>query len=110
MQSGCAQHVRVGTLAQMKFACGLRWATDGAGLQNQNEVGENMCDEDARDEEAGYYSAMAAGQFHEVVVDVTIRVTVDIPGESHESNDIDEDFVSEQALLTGDIVSVEEVG
>ena len=69
-----------------------------------------MCGEDARDEAAGYYSAMAAGLFHEVVVDVTIRVRVQIPGAGHETDDIDEDFISEQALAEGDIVNIEEVG
>ena len=68
-----------------------------------------MCDEDTRDEEARYYAAMAAGRFHEVTVDVTIRVKIQVPGASHETGDIDEDFVSEQALQEGDIVSVEEV-
>ena len=68
-----------------------------------------MCDEDARDEEAGYYSAMARGQFHEVELDVTIRVKIEVPGSSHEPDDIDEDFVSEQALTDGEIISVEEV-
>lgn len=69
-----------------------------------------MCDEDARDQEAGYYTAMAAGRFHEVTVDVTIRVKIQVPGADHETGDIDEDFVSEQALTEGDIVNVEEVG
>lgn len=68
-----------------------------------------MCDDDARDEEARYYSAMARGDFHEVTLDVTIRVKVDVPGATHETGDIDEDFVSEQALTDGDIISVEEV-
>ncbi len=69
-----------------------------------------MCDEDARDEEAGYYRAIHEGRFHEVTVDVVIRVKIQVPGDSHETGDIDEDFVSEQALQEGDIVSVEEVG
>lgn len=68
-----------------------------------------MCDEDARQEEADYYIAMAKGQFHEVELDVTIRVKIQVPGSDHETGDIDEDFVSEQALQEGDIVSVEEV-
>lgn len=68
-----------------------------------------MCDEDARDEEAQYYGAMARGRFHEVELDVTIRVKVQVPGSDHETGDIDEDFVSEQALQDGDIISVEEV-
>lgn len=68
-----------------------------------------MCDEDARDEEASYYTAMAAGRFHEVTLDVTIRVRIQVPGSDHETGDIDEDFVSEQALQEGDIISVEEV-
>lgn len=68
-----------------------------------------MCDEDARDQEADYCTAMAKGRFHEVTLDVTIRVTVDIPGSTHETGDIDEDFVSEQALQDGDIINVEEI-
>lgn len=69
-----------------------------------------MCDDDARDEEAGYYRAMAAGRFHEVTLDVVIRVKIEVPGATHETGDIDEDFVSEQALQEGDIISVEEIG
>lgn len=69
-----------------------------------------MGGEDERDEAAGYYSAMAAGRFHEVTLDVTIRVRIQIPGATHETGCIDEDFVSEQALQVGDIVRVEEVG
>lgn len=69
-----------------------------------------MCDEDARDEEASYYRAMAEGRFHEVTLDVTIRVRIQVPGNDHETGCIDEDFVSEQALQAGDIVNVEEVG
>jgi len=68
-----------------------------------------MCDEDARRKEADYYTAIAKGQFHEVELDVTIRVKIQVPGSDHETGDIDEDFVSEQALQEGDIVSVEEV-
>ena len=68
-----------------------------------------MCDDDARDEESRYYRAMAAGQFHEVELDVVIRVKIEVPGATHETGDIDEDFVSEQALTDGDIISVEEV-
>ncbi len=68
-----------------------------------------MCDEDARDKEADYYRAMAAGRFHEVIVDVTIRVRFAMPGDSHETDDIDEDVIAEAALQNGDIIKVEEV-
>ena len=68
-----------------------------------------MCDQDERDKEADYYIAMSKGQFHEVELDVVIRVRVQVPGATHEPGDIDEDFVSEQALQNGDIINVEEV-
>lgn len=61
------------------------------------------------DDEASYYRAIARGDFHEVELDVTIRVKITVLGSDHETGDIDEDFVSEQALQEGDIISVEEV-
>lgn len=68
-----------------------------------------MSDEDARNAEAEYLRSAAAGKFHEVTVDVTIRVTFAMPGNSHLTSDLDEDVISEAALAEGDIIGVEEV-
>ena len=65
-----------------------------------------MCDD--RDEEAERYTSMAKGDFHTVTLNVTVRITVDVPGSSHHSDDL-EDMVTDDAMCEGDIQSVEEV-
>ena len=67
-----------------------------------------MCDEDARDEEASQFRALARGQFHTVTMDVTVRITVSRLGPDHETEDL-EGMVTELALSEGDIVKIEEV-
>lgn len=66
------------------------------------------CDEDSRDEEAERYTSMAKGQFHEVTVDVTTRITISVPGAFHSPFDL-EDVISDTDLDEGEITSVEEV-
>ena len=67
-----------------------------------------MCDQDARDEEASQFRALAEGQVHEVTVDVTVRIRVDALGATHETDDL-EDMVTDTALSEGEIVNIEEV-
>lgn len=70
-----------------------------------------MCDDDARDEEAAYFSGEAAGDHHRVTVRVkvsqqgarvTLLGTIDMPGSDHETADI-EGYVDE-VLETAEIV------
>ncbi len=67
-----------------------------------------MCDEDARDEEASQFRALAAGDFHEVTLDVVVRIKVDVLGASHDTDDL-EDMVTGDALCEGEILNVEEI-
>ncbi len=67
-----------------------------------------MCDADARDEEARHFRALAEGATHRVTLDVTVRVTVDALGATHDTDDL-EDMLADVALGEGDIVGIEEV-
>lgn len=67
-----------------------------------------MCDEDARDEEADQFRALAEGRVHSVTLDVTVRISVDAFGAHHETGDL-EDMVTDMALSEGEIVNIEEV-
>lgn len=67
-----------------------------------------MCDEDARDEEHDRVGQEARGTFHEVTLDVTVRITVDALGGTHLTDDL-EDMVTAEAIYAGDIQSIEEV-
>jgi len=64
---------------------------------------------DDQDAEADYNRGLNRGHYHEVEVDVTIRVTIRMPGNNHESSELGDDLVSEQALAEGDIINIEEV-
>jgi len=67
-----------------------------------------MCDEDARDAEHDIHVSMAKGQCHEVTADVTVRVTLMVPGAFHDPFEL-EDLISETDLGEGEIMNVEEV-
>lgn len=67
-----------------------------------------MGDDDARDEEAEHFRALAEGRVHEVTLDVTVQIKVDAMGAMHDTDDL-EDMVTGDALAEGDIVGIEEV-
>jgi hypothetical protein len=68
---------------------------------------ECYCDDD-RDMEQDIASAADRGQFHQVTMDVTVRITVLALGSTHEADDL-EDMVTETALSEGEILNIEEV-
>lgn len=67
-----------------------------------------MCDEDARDEEANRFRALADGDQHRVTMDVTIRITVFALGCCHDTEDL-ENMVTGDVLAEGDIVCIREI-
>ena len=62
-------------------------------------------DRDAEHDEAGQE---ARGEFHTVTLDVTTRITIDVMGSTHETDDI-YDMVTGGALSEGETLNVEEV-
>lgn len=67
-----------------------------------------MGDEDTRDDEANQFRALARGEWHEVTLDVVVRIRVDALGANHETDDL-EDMVTGDALAEGEILNIEEV-
>jgi pimeloyl-CoA synthetase len=73
-----------------------------------------LCDDDARDNEYGYFCGEAAGQHHSVTVKVTVqqqgmrvyvRGSVDLPGSDHETADIEphiDDIIADGEIVDWD--------
>lgn len=70
-----------------------------------------MCCDDDRQAEADYHRQQAAGQHHDVTVDVTIklRVTVNLPGSTHTTEELYEAVEQCEELGGNDIEDLEEV-
>lgn len=69
-----------------------------------------MCDEDARDEEAGRFRSLARGDQHEVTMDVTVRITVWALGSTHKTDDLEDLITCDALAYESEIMNIEEVG
>jgi len=70
-----------------------------------------MCIDDDRQAEADYTRQQISGKHHDVTVDVTIkmRVTVNLPGNTHTEEDLWDAVEQCEELGGNDIEAVEEV-